>query len=437
MTASRAAGVDADADAATSSESPAMRPRIMSAGIACPGLFQRAISTSGTSASRRSCPRSLGSRRSDSRKRARLALFRSVHTGELRSATKSLVQNRSLRPRRWSRGGENGERSHGIVADVRVGIAHRLCEIADDPILVRHIRHDLRCQRPLAGIRGLAQNQAQLWKVPRGVTDEALLDNARRRIVKERVPLGVVFLGIAALNRCHHGGVEVLAVLDDVCGQPRASCGRRAKRRDGAALFLYPHIDGCTPVFAAGEVQVGSDDARYRREATFGGCQKRRPLVSIERDLVPLLERQRLTDLALGHSAQTIEVDDPDRELLAGRLLRNPQHRQDKRHDSTTLLIADCHRSLPTYPRGFAPRTPLHAPPRAASPARSGRVARSHRSLALLNERQAYQMASSVTAWAQWLPRPPPTSQRVRRQSRRGPSTGRSIPATAGARHTP
>src|SRR4029450_10498309 len=39
-----------------------------------------------------------------------------------------------------------------------------------------------------------------------------------------------------------------------------------------------------------------------------------------------------------------------------------------------------------SYPRGFAPRTPLHARSRAASPARSARVARSRSSLALWNE---------------------------------------------------
>ena len=48
-----------------------------------------------------------------------------------------------------------------------------------------------------------------------------------------------------------------------------------------------------------------------------------------------------------------------------------------------------------SHPRGFAPRTPLHAPSRAASPARSGRVARSHGSLAPGNERQVCEMASS------------------------------------------
>ena len=54
----------------------------------------------------------------------------------------------------------------------------------------------------------------------------------------------------------------------------------------------------------------------------------------------------------------------------------------------TTLVLS--------YPRGFAPRTPLHAPSRAAAPARSGRVARSHGSLAPCNERQVYEMASSL-----------------------------------------
>jgi hypothetical protein len=39
------------------------------------------------------------------------------------------------------------------------------------------------------------------------------------------------------------------------------------------------------------------------------------------------------------------------------------------------------------YPRGFAPRTPLHALSRAASPARSVRVARSLRSLAFMFDR--------------------------------------------------
>ena len=54
----------------------------------------------------------------------------------------------------------------------------------------------------------------------------------------------------------------------------------------------------------------------------------------------------------------------------------------------TTLVLS--------YPMGFAPRTPLHAPSRAAAPARSGRVARSHGSLAPWNERQVYEMASSL-----------------------------------------
>ena len=43
------------------------------------------------------------------------------------------------------------------------------------------------------------------------------------------------------------------------------------------------------------------------------------------------------------------------------------------------------------YPRGFAPRTPLHATSRTASPARSGRVARSPCSLAVWNERRVYE----------------------------------------------
>jgi len=47
-------------------------------------------------------------------------------------------------------------------------------------------------------------------------------------------------------------------------------------------------------------------------------------------------------------------------------------------------------------PRGFAPRTPLHALSRAASTARSDRVARSHGSLASWGERHVYERASRV-----------------------------------------
>ena len=47
-------------------------------------------------------------------------------------------------------------------------------------------------------------------------------------------------------------------------------------------------------------------------------------------------------------------------------------------------------------PRGFAPRTPLHALSRAASTARSDRVARSHGSLASWSERQVYETASTA-----------------------------------------
>src|SRR6476660_8942966 len=47
-------------------------------------------------------------------------------------------------------------------------------------------------------------------------------------------------------------------------------------------------------------------------------------------------------------------------------------------------------------PRGFAPRTPRHALSRAASTARSDRVARSHGSLASWGERHVYERASRV-----------------------------------------
>src|SRR5918994_1861020 len=57
-----------------------------------------------------------------------------------------------------------------------------------------------------------------------------------------------------------------------------------------------------------------------------------------------------------------------------------------RRRAPVTWLVRGAH-SLPTPriispPRGLAPRTPLHAPSRAASPARSGHVARSRCSLA-------------------------------------------------------
>src|SRR5215831_17321478 len=50
------------------------------------------------------------------------------------------------------------------------------------------------------------------------------------------------------------------------------------------------------------------------------------------------------------------------------------------RTDGDTISIRG--RSVQSYPRGFAPRTPLHALSLAASPARSVRVARSQCSLA-------------------------------------------------------
>ena len=57
-------------------------------------------------------------------------------------------------------------------------------------------------------------------------------------------------------------------------------------------------------------------------------------------------------------------------------------------------------------PRGFAPRTPRHALSRAASTARSDRVARSHGSLASWGERQVYETASSLIRGASPLELP-------------------------------
>ena len=56
------------------------------------------------------------------------------------------------------------------------------------------------------------------------------------------------------------------------------------------------------------------------------------------------------------------------------------------------------HRCCPqrSYPRGVAPRTPLHALSLAASPARSGRVARSLCSLAPWNDRRVHETAFSI-----------------------------------------
>jgi ADP-ribosyl-[dinitrogen reductase] hydrolase len=53
-------------------------------------------------------------------------------------------------------------------------------------------------------------------------------------------------------------------------------------------------------------------------------------------------------------------------------------------------------------PRGFAPRTPRHALSRAASTARSDRVARSHGSLASWSERQVYETASNLPNGTVW-----------------------------------
>jgi len=50
-----------------------------------------------------------------------------------------------------------------------------------------------------------------------------------------------------------------------------------------------------------------------------------------------------------------------------------------------------------SYSRGFAPGTPLHALSRAASSARSGRVARSACSLAPGNKYQLYEIASRIS----------------------------------------
>src|SRR5918992_3284206 len=60
---------------------------------------------------------------------------------------------------------------------------------------------------------------------------------------------------------------------------------------------------------------------------------------------------------------------------------------------------------LQPYPRGFAPRTPLHAPSLAAAPARSGRVARSRRSLAPWNAQRVYETVLNADDVGEFLDR--------------------------------
>ena len=78
-----------------------------------------------------------------------------------------------------------------------------------------------------------------------------------------------------------------------------------------------------------------------------------------------------------------------ERQFPRGFAPRTPRHASLARRFAGALRSRGSLAALTrAYPRGFAPRTPRHALSRAASPARSGRVARSPCSLAPWNERQ-------------------------------------------------
>ena len=81
------------------------------------------------------------------------------------------------------------------------------------------------------------------------------------------------------------------------------------------ALFFDADIDDGAAGVAENEVAVRAHDPGQCREAAFGRHEKGE-LVACQRYRVAFLKRQRLPDLILRDSMQSVEVDDPDLEFL-------------------------------------------------------------------------------------------------------------------------
>ena len=294
-------------------------------------LFQWAISISAASASRCSFPNSLGSRRSESSASAKDALFLSVHTGELSNPMNGSYGTRgSAAPRSeplWQTPPTPAWHCCGHSRTNRSSVH----QITNDALLVGDIAQNLRSQCPLLGVGRVTQDAPQLLQVPGRVAYETLLNRSRRRVVGEGVSCESSSAASPRWTAAMKASQNWFPAWTMSAAKTHASSGCRAKVRGSSALLFDAHIDDAAARIATDEIGVCARHPRQCREPTLRLCQNRWTLIAHQRDGVAFLERQCLTSLAFRDSPQSIKVDDPDLELLAGQLARAAQNHQGKK----------------------------------------------------------------------------------------------------------
>jgi hypothetical protein len=83
-------------------------------------------------------------------------------------------------------------------------------------------------------------------------------------------------------------------------------------------MLFDTDVDGRATLIATDDTSLSARDAGQQRQATLRLREDRRANTAVRsQDRVALLERQRLTGLVYRNPIQSIEIDDPDLELLA------------------------------------------------------------------------------------------------------------------------
>ena len=104
---------------------------------------------------------------------------------------------------------------------------------------------------------------------------------------------------------------------------------------DGRAILDDADVDNRATPIATDDVRSRLRHAGQTRQSPLRLGKKRRALPVAERNEVTFLERQSLTRFGLRKTVQSVEVDDPDLELLTKELAREGKDERDSEHGHT------------------------------------------------------------------------------------------------------